>query len=67
MRIDGIQHGFAPNAASDRKRDAAFAMDGFLTLRFTKDDVHRNMEDVIETVFLRGQERLPACSPGDVP
>jgi very-short-patch-repair endonuclease len=60
IEIDGMQHGFDANARADAKRDAVLAEEGFLTLRFTNGEVHESLDGVIETIFLRGSERVIA-------
>ena len=63
IEIDGMQHGFEGQARSDKRRDAIFAEAGFLTLRFTNQDVAGNLDGIVETIFRDGQPRLPGATP----
>ena len=58
VEIDGLHHGFDGQARHDQRRDAIFADEGFLTLRFTNQAVANNLDGIIETVFRDGQPRL---------
>jgi very-short-patch-repair endonuclease len=58
VEVDGDQHGFDDNRARDEARDAFLDREGFLTLRFTNDDVWNTIESVVETVFAHGAPRL---------
>jgi very-short-patch-repair endonuclease len=58
IEVDGMQHGFAPQAKRDAARDAVLGNAGFLTLRFTNDEIWSNIDGVMETVFLKSQARI---------
>ncbi len=58
IEVDGLQHGFDAQSKRDTARDAALAEAGFLTLRFTNDDIWSNIDGVVETVFHKSQARL---------
>jgi very-short-patch-repair endonuclease len=63
VEIDGSQHGMGGQIDRDAQRDALFADDGFLTLRFWNIDVDRNLNGVIDTIFARATERPPTRPP----
>jgi very-short-patch-repair endonuclease len=56
VEIDGAQHGAAREQAHDARRDAHFAGQGFLTLRFWNADVDGNPGAVVETIMARARE-----------
>jgi very-short-patch-repair endonuclease len=49
VEVDGSQHA---ESAADSTRDAAFASDGFRTLRFWNDDVLRNIDGVCAEILM---------------
>jgi len=51
VEVDGSQHGFDAGLVHDARRDAHFAAQGFLTLRFWNHDVDRNLDGVVETIL----------------
>jgi very-short-patch-repair endonuclease len=51
VELDGDQHASLGQQASDRRRDAHFADQGFATLRFWNVDVRENFSGVVETIF----------------
>jgi len=51
LEVDGMQHGFALEAAKDAVRDAFLENVGFTVLRFANGEVWENIDGVIETVF----------------
>jgi very-short-patch-repair endonuclease len=60
VEVDGMQHGFEQGMIKDALRDQFLASQGFVTLRFTNDDVFSNIDSVVETIFLKGRvERSP--------
>lgn len=63
VEIDGSQHGEVAQVGSDERRDALFASEGFLTLRFWNNEVDANLNGVIETIFMRAMERSPTRPP----
>ena len=64
VEIDGSQHGDGAQVGHDGRRDALFASEGFLTLRFWNAEVDSSLNGVIETIFARAMERPP---PGGAP
>jgi very-short-patch-repair endonuclease len=57
VEVDGSQHA---ESAADAVRDAAFAADGFRTLRFWNDDVLRNIDGLCaEVLMMLGRCRNP--------
>src|SRR5688500_14523068 len=46
LELDGETHDFEPRQMLDQRRDAWFASQGFAVLRFTNDDVMKNLEGV---------------------
>jgi very-short-patch-repair endonuclease len=51
VEVDGAQHGFDAHLARDAQRDRLFAYRGFRTLRFWNDEIDRNLDGVVETVW----------------
>ncbi len=50
IELDGESHDFAERQKVDRDRDDVFAAEGFVTLRFTNDDVLSNLEGVVAVI-----------------
>lgn len=50
VELDGGQHGFN-DGARDARRDAFIENEGWAVVRFWNDDVYRNMDGVLETIF----------------
>jgi very-short-patch-repair endonuclease len=50
VEIDGNQHGFDAHRIRDERRDLALNALGYRVLRFTNQDVDRNMDGVRETI-----------------
>jgi very-short-patch-repair endonuclease len=67
VEADGNQHGFDENLQRDAARDAFLTRAGFLTLRFTNTEIRENLEGVVETIFLKGRDRLPPEQPETTP
>jgi very-short-patch-repair endonuclease len=59
IEVDGATHSTDEEIARDNARSAALAAPGFAILRFTKDDIYRNLEGVLETVYARLMELRP--------
>lgn len=51
VEVDGAQHGFATHLARDSERDRLFACRGFRTLRFWNNEIDRNLDGVVETIW----------------
>jgi very-short-patch-repair endonuclease len=58
LEVDGGQHA---ESLTDKKRDAWLKMQGFEVLRFWNNDVLKNTETVLESIFMALEERP---SPG---
>ncbi len=50
VEIDGNQHGFDEYRIRDERRDLTLNALGYRVLRFTNQDVDRNMDGVLETI-----------------
>src|SRR5262245_22450108 len=50
VEIDGESHDCASRQRRDQRRDAWFRSQGYTVLRFTNDDVLKNLEGVVEPV-----------------
>jgi very-short-patch-repair endonuclease len=53
VEVDGTTHSTEEEIARDLARAAALAAQGFAVLRFTNDDVYRNLDGVAETVAMK--------------
>jgi very-short-patch-repair endonuclease len=65
IEVDGATHSTGEEIARDANRSAALVAQGFAILRFTNDDVFRNLAGVLETVWARLRElrpRIENCS-----
>jgi very-short-patch-repair endonuclease len=47
IELDGESHDFESRQQADAKRDALFAGRGYKVLRFTNDDIFKNLEGVV--------------------
>ncbi len=59
IEVDGATHSSKEEIARDLARTAAIAAHGFVILRFTNDDVYRNLDGVAETVAMKLTELRP--------
>jgi very-short-patch-repair endonuclease len=59
VEVDGATHSTDDEIARDATRSAALVAQGFAILRFTNDDVFRNLPGVLETVWARLSELRP--------
>jgi very-short-patch-repair endonuclease len=50
VEIDGGQHGYNVNVATDLRRDDKLVQSGFRVLRFWNSDVDKNLAGVLETI-----------------
>jgi len=57
IEVDGAQHGMAERSAKDRKRDAWLGSQGYRVLRFWNDEVRRERDAVLDTIFAVVEER----------
>jgi very-short-patch-repair endonuclease len=53
IEVDGATHSTDEEIARDEARSKALAAQGFAILRFTNDDVYRNLDGVIETILAK--------------
>jgi very-short-patch-repair endonuclease len=69
VEIDGGQHGYDANLATDSKRDDKLAWSGFRVLRFWNSDVDKNLSGVLETIdaALVASKPHPAAFGGHPP
>jgi len=59
VEVDGATHSTNEEIARDAARSAALVALGFDVLRFTNDDVFRNLDGVLETIRMRLAELRP--------
>ena len=59
VEVDGATHSTDEEIARDRARSAALTAMGFSVLRFTNNDVFRNLDGVLETIWVRLTELRP--------
>jgi len=57
VELDGESHDFESRQRRDEKRDAWFAAQGYVVLRFTNEDVLKNLAGVVEAI------RVAASAP----
>jgi very-short-patch-repair endonuclease len=63
VELDGSQHGQASGQVRDARRTAYLEAEGYRVLRFWNNDVHENLDGVIETIFAALNETPPTPSP----
>jgi very-short-patch-repair endonuclease len=51
VEVDGATHSSDEEVASDKRRDAWLAANGYRVLRVTNEDVYRNLDGVCETIL----------------
>ena len=59
VEVDGATHSTDEEIARDAARSDALAASGFDVLRFTNDEVFRNLDGVLETIRMRLMELRP--------
>jgi len=59
VEVDGATHSTNEEMAYDAARSEALAAQGFAVLRFTNEDVYRNLDGVLETIYIRLLELRP--------
>jgi very-short-patch-repair endonuclease len=59
VEIDGESHDFASRQDRDTKRDAWFGSQGYAVLRFTNEQVMKNLNGVVEVIRQTAIPRLP--------
>jgi very-short-patch-repair endonuclease len=63
VELDGETHDNASQQQSDVHRDAWFASQGYLVLRFTNEQVLKELEGVIALIREIAADRLPSARP----
>jgi very-short-patch-repair endonuclease len=59
IEVDGATHSTDGELTRDSKRTASLLAQGYAVLRFTNDDVYRNLDGVFETIRLKLNELRP--------
>ena len=59
VEIDGESHDFEERIRHDERRDQWFASRGYRVLRFTNDDVMRNLEGVVSSILQAAEQAVP--------
>ena len=59
IEVDGATHSTEEEIVRDGARSAALAAQGFEVLRFTNEDVYRNLDGVLNTIRMRLMELRP--------
>jgi very-short-patch-repair endonuclease len=57
--VDGATHSTEAEIARDAARSSALAKQGYAILRFTNEEVFRNLEDILDTIHTRLLELRP--------
>jgi len=59
VELDGESHDFESAMSSDARRDTWFGSRGYRVVRFTNDDVLRNLEGVVAAISRAAGEHMP--------
>jgi very-short-patch-repair endonuclease len=59
VEVDGESHDFEERIRHDEERDRWFMSRGYRVLRFTNDDVMRNLEGVAFTILQAAEQAAP--------
>jgi very-short-patch-repair endonuclease len=59
IELDGESHDFEERLRHDAKRDEWFASRGYRVLRFTNDDVMKNLEGVVLMISAAAEQAAP--------
>jgi very-short-patch-repair endonuclease len=59
IEVDGESHDFEERVRQDEVRDQWFASRGYRVLRFTNDDVMKNLEGVVIAIGLAAEQAAP--------
>ena len=59
VEVDGESHDFEERLQHDERRDQWFVSRGYHVLRFTNDDVMRNLEGVVSSILLAAEQAVP--------
>jgi very-short-patch-repair endonuclease len=63
IEVDGGSHDFESRQRQDRRRDEWFVSQGYAVLRFTNEEVLKNLEGVIEIIRETARPRLKQLPP----
>ena len=59
VEVDGESHDFEERIRHDKRRDDWFASRGYRVLRFTNNDVLKNLEGVVVAIGLAAEQAAP--------
>ena len=59
VEVDGESHDFEERIRHDERRDQWFASRGYRVLRFTNDDVMKNLEGVVLSILEAAEQAAP--------
>src|SRR5271165_3389587 len=59
VEVDGATHSTEAEIARDAARSSALAKQGYAILRFTNDEVFRNLDGVLDTIYARLLKQRP--------
>ena len=59
VEVDGESHDFESRLRHDGRRDEWFASRGYRVLRFTNEDVMKNLEGVVIAIALAAEQAVP--------
>ena len=59
IEVDGATHSTDDELQRDRLREAALFESGYSILRFTSDDIDRNLDGVVETIGMKLRDLRP--------
>ena len=59
VEVDGESHDFETRLRHDSRRDEWFVSRGYRVLRFTNDDVMKNLEGVVLAIGLAAEQAAP--------
>jgi very-short-patch-repair endonuclease len=59
VELDGESHDFEERARYDERRDQWFASRGYCVVRFTNDDVMKNLEGVVLSILEAAEQVAP--------
>lgn len=59
VEVDGESHYFEERLRHDERRDGWFASRGYRVLRFTNDDVMKNLEGVVLSILEAAEQAAP--------
>jgi very-short-patch-repair endonuclease len=65
LEVDGATHSTEKEIENDNARSAVLQDEGFAVLRFTNEDVYRNLAGVLETIRLKLRALRPRLDEAD--